>query len=193
MTKIIEISRPLGSPNIPSKRYQHKLTEEQYQFTLREIANKTDSDMTTTPSLVLRDEENAVIEVIREFTYPVELSDNAETETENIGLTSHFLARHIRGKDISLKAFVRFSEFEALSDVEPGFSLPVFNQRDVEFSEHLKSGETVLVGGILSETSQKVEDSYLHGAIKKTSSNKLSKELIIAVTAQLIKADGSNQ
>lgn len=190
-TKLIEVSRPAGSADIPSKRYERKLTDPQYQVFVRELSQKKGADLVTAPSVVTRDGQKATVEVVREFVYPVGPGDDAEKEIENVGVTSHFVTRHLGGSDISIKTFTRVCEFEGFSEVNPGFDLPVFKRRDVESSARLKSGETILVGGILSEDSQDVEDAGPLGIIKSRSTHKFSRELIVAVTASLIAPDGS--
>ncbi|MFT5107220.1 MAG: type II secretory pathway component GspD/PulD (secretin) [Pseudoalteromonas tetraodonis] len=189
-TKLIEVSRPAGSADIPPERYERKLTDPQYQMFLREISQKKGADLMTAPSVVTRDGKKAAVEVIREFIYPIEPGDDAKKEVENVGVTSLIVARHIGGSDISIKTFTRVSEFEGYSEVKPGFDLPVFKRRDVENSAHLKSGETILVGGILSESSQDIEEAGPLGIIRSHSTHKFSRELIVAVTATIIDPDG---
>jgi len=192
-TKLIEITREAGSTDIPSKRYERKLTDPQFQMFIREMSQKKGADLMSAPSVVTRDGQNATVETVQEFVYPVAPGDDAKTEIEKVGVASHFDARHIGGNDISIKTFTRVCEFKGFSEVEPGFGLPVFERRDVESSARLKSGETILVGGILKEVSQDVEESGPLGIIKSRSTNKFSNELIIAVTATLIEPDGSRR
>lgn len=190
-TKLIEITRPAGATDIPAKRYERKLTDPQFQVLLRELSQKKGADLMTAPSVVTIDGQKAAVEVIREFVYPVGPGDDAKEEVENVGVSSHIDARHLGSRDISIKTFTRVSEFDGFSEAEPDFDLPVFKRRDVEASARLKSGETILVGGILDETSQEIEDTGPLGIIKRRSTQKFSRELIIAVTATLIKPDGS--
>ncbi|MGI9244622.1 MAG: hypothetical protein ACR2RV_27720, partial [Verrucomicrobiales bacterium] len=133
-TKVIEITRPAESTDIPPKRYERKLSDPQLQAFIRELSQKKGADLLTAPSVVTRDGQSATVEIIREFTYPVAPGEGAETEIENVGVTSHYDARHTGGSGISIKTFTRVTEFEGFSEVEPGFDLPVFKRRDVEAS-----------------------------------------------------------
>lgn len=190
-TKLIEITRPTGSSDIPTKRYERKLSDPQLQAYIRDLSQKKGADLLTAPSVVTRDGQSAAVELIREFVYPVAPGEDAKNEIENVGVTSHFDAKLVAGSNISIKTFTRVCEFEGYSEVQPGFDLPVFKRRDIEASARLKNGETIVVGGILDDKSQEIEETGPLGIIKKSSTHQLSRELIIAVTVRLVNPDGS--
>ncbi len=64
-TKLIEITRPSGSTDIPAKRYERKLSDPQFQMFVRELSQKKGADLMTAPSVVTRDGQKAAVEVIQ--------------------------------------------------------------------------------------------------------------------------------
>lgn len=190
-TKLMEVTRLADDAGIPDGRYQRILTDSEFQRFIREMSQTKGTDLMTAPSVVTRDGMHAAVEVIQEFAYPTTPGEGAKTEVEKVGVKSDFSARHLGGKNIALKTFTRVTEFDGYFKAAPEFELPVFKRRDLDASGKIRSGETILVGGILDEVSQDVEDTGPLGLIKKRSTIKLSRELMIAVTATLIKADGT--
>jgi len=189
-TKIVEITRPVDSPDIPAKRYEKKLTDPQFQVIIREFNQKKGADLMSAPSVITRDGQQARVEIIREHVYPVGPETSAKKKTENVGVTALFQPRYTGKAKIHLKTFIRVCELDSFSDVTPDFNLPVFKRRDVETSTDLKDGETIMIGGIVDEMTQDIEDSGPLGIVKKHSTAKFSRELIVFVSAQLIDPAG---
>ena len=161
------MTREAGSPDIPTKKYKGIFDQQRLQEFLREKAQQKGTETLSFPTVILRDGEKATVEIIKEFPYPLGPEANAVIETENTGFTSYFEAAHLGGEDISLRSFTRISEFEDFSEITPDFSLPAFDRRNIETSDRLKSGETIVVGGFLYETIQTTEDSYFFGLLKE--------------------------
>lgn len=189
-TKFFEVTRPTGSAEIPKARYQRKLTDPQYQMLVREFNQTKGTDIMSAPSVVTRDGQQAKVEVIREFVYPSSSAEDAVMKKEPVGVTLHIDARKAGRRDIALNTFARVTEFDGYSAESPEFDVPVFNRRDVEASSVLKSGQTMLIGGILDEESQEVQEKGPLGIIKKNTTVTFCRELIIAVSATLIDSDG---
>ena len=189
--KVIEVTRPSDSTEIPAKKYEGIFSESKLQEYLRNMAQKKGVDILTTPSVVMRDGENATVEIIREFIYPTGPSAGAEMATENTGVTSHLLAEVLDGGEIQLKSFTRVSELEGFAPPTAKFELPVFRRRDVEFSGRVKSGETIVLGGLVDEITKTVRDSTFFGIIKNSSEEALSRELIVVITAALMNPEGT--
>ena len=188
--KFIEITRSVDDPEIPEKRYEKQLTDTQFQAYIRELSEKKGVDLMTAPSLVARGGQNATIQVIKEMIYPVGPGKDAELETENVGVTSYLKTCLDEEGKILVQSFSRISELEGFFKVTPEFDLPVFRRRDVETSTHLANGNTIVVGGIVDEsTSEDVKKGRL-GLIEKRISEKQSRELIITLSARLIRPDG---
>ena len=189
-TKLIEVSRPAGSAEIPDGRYERKLDDPQFQVLIRELTQKKGTDLMSAPSVVTRNGQKAKVKTVREFSYPVAPGDDANKEVEDVGVTSLFEARLVGENNISLKTFTRVCELDGFAPVTPEFDIPVFKRRDVEASATLESGETILVGGIVDEITQDVEDTGPLGVISKRSTENYSRELIVAVTVTLLDSEG---
>ncbi|MGJ8725203.1 MAG: hypothetical protein ACSHYB_11645 [Roseibacillus sp.] len=190
-TKVMEITRIAGSADIPPKKYKGVCNDQQLQELIRRKSQQAGTDVVSFPSMIVSDGETALVENIREFLYPSGPEDGAEIETENTGFTSYFEAHHLGGENILLKSFTRITEFEGFSEVNPDFSLPVFTRRDIETSDRLKNGETIVIGGVLDSKTTKIEDAYFFGLFKKSSTERFSRELIILITPTLIEPDGT--
>ncbi len=192
VTKIIEITRPLGDPETPAKPYEKEMTEPQMQVYLREMSQRKGADLMTAPSVVTRDGQRAKIEIIREFVYRTAPGENAQTATENIGVTSYNLASPSKDKRaILLKNLTEVIEFVGFSEVTPEFDLPVFKRRRAGSTVHVKDGHSVVYGGIVDESSQDVTESGPLGLFKRHSTEKFTRELIVIVSPKLINPDGT--
>jgi len=162
-TKFFEITRPLDSPDIPPNRYELKLSNPQFQLFTRQVAQTPKANIITLPSAVTRDGEQFVSE--------------------------HTYAKHTAEKNIFFKNSTRISEFIGFSKTQTHFELPIFNRRYSNSSSTLKSGQTFVVGGILDEVSEHIEDKTLLNLFTKRRNKPLSRELIIATTVSLINPD----
>ena len=188
-TKFFEITRPLDSPDIPSNRYELKLSNPQFQLFTRQVAQTPKANIITLPSAVTRDGEQFVSEAVENFTYPTSPIHPEHYKNEKIGIVSHTYAKHTAEKNIFFKNSTRISEFIGFSKTQTHFELPIFNRRYSNSSSTLKSGQTFVVGGILDEVSEHIEDKTLLNLFTKRRNKPLSRELIIATTVSLINPD----
>jgi len=191
LTKIIEIKRPVDSPEIPAKRYEKTLNDAQYQILMRQLAQKKGTSIFTAPSIITHDGANVTLEQTKEFSYPTNAQKTSQYEFEQTGLISHIYANHTRGKNIFLKNYIRISEFAGFSTISPNFKLPIFNRRYSDSSSSLKSGQTLIVGGIMDEIIENSENKTFLNLFKKRTRAKLSREMIITTKAILINSDKS--
>jgi type II secretory pathway component GspD/PulD (secretin) len=112
-------------------------------------------------------------------------------KTVNVGVSAHHRARTLAdGKTIRLDTLTEVCEFEGFHEVTPNFDLPVFSRRRAEASLRLLSGESVVIGGIIKEEDQEVEDSDFFGLIRKRSIHPLTRELMVIVTPTILDASG---
>ena len=183
--KRIEIIRPLGAADIPAERYERKFTEDQFKAFMADLAQNEGATLMTVPSLTARFGESTTLEIIREFIY--QLPNHAGRAraflTENVGLTSCFLAHDLKEDGIELKHFTRISELDHF--IESG--QPVFKRRDVENSSIISDGDIYLIGGIIDQATRQKGDELPMIDIKEL----VSRELIIAITVERINPDGS--
>ena len=190
-TKLIEVSRPSDSAEIPTKEYKRTLNPSEYEAFIRGVSQRKGSDLMTAPSVITRDGQKTTLEVTKEFIYPLTPGEKPKLGTENTGVMSHYKAAHLGGRKVSLKTFTRVTEFEGFLKTQSEFELPVFNRRDVHSISQLKDGQTIILGGYTDTITQKIEDRSPLGLFKSSTQQKISRELIIAITVKLIKPDGS--
>jgi Flp pilus assembly secretin CpaC len=192
VTKIIEITRPLGDPETPTAPYRKEMTDPEMQVFIRGLSHRKGADLMTAPSVVARDGQSAKFEVIREFTYPTAPGEGAKTATENIGVTGYNLARPSTDKrTVQLKSLTEVCEFVGFSEVTPDFEMPVFQRRRAGSTVDVKDGGWVVFGGNVDETSQDVVDSGPLGLVKRHSTEKYTRELIVVVSPRLIDTNGT--
>ena len=195
-TKIIEIIRPLDSPDIPTKRYERKLSEGEYQILMRQIAQQKGVDILTIPSVITPHGKEAKIEIVKDFIYPVDPENQTKTKLEKIGVIANHTSQRVNDHKISIKSSVQVCELEGFEEKQGNFSSPIFIRRNVKSFAKLKDGETLLIGGITDKSTrtcedQTSEDQYSVFTPKVVSEEQLSRELLIVVTARRINPDGS--
>jgi len=189
--KVLEITRDRKPEDANIKVFRKRLTAREAEELLRDSRMKKGTDLLTAPSVIGRNGENVTVEVIREFIYPVSPGEKPELKTVNVGVSAHHRARTLAdGKTIRLDTFTEVCEFEGFHEVSPNFDLPVFSRRRAEASLRLLSGESVVIGGIIKEEDQEVEDSDFFGLIKKRSVHPLTRELMVIVTPTIFDATG---
>lgn len=188
--KLIEITRPLSSSDIPTKRYTRKLSSGEYQILMRQVAQKKDVDIVTAPSVVTMHGKEAKIEVVKEFVYPVDPKDTSKTKLAKLGVTATHTVQRVSDEEISIKSSVLVNEIKDFEQKQADFYSPIFVRRNANFFEKLKEGESLLLGGITDELTQTVEEINVDGSSDVTQ-EKLSRELLLAVTARSIDLDGS--
>lgn len=191
VTKIVEVTRPHGDSKTPTAPYRREMTDPEFQDFLRGLTETKGADLLSAPSVVARDGQNAKIEIVRDFVYPTAPGEGAPTATERTGVTSHFLARPSRDKrTIRLNSLTEVSEFVGFSEVSPDFEMPVFQRRRAGSTVEVKDGDWVVYGGNVDESSLDVEDRGPLGLIKRRSTEKLTRELIVIVSPRLIDPNG---
>lgn len=214
------------------------MTDPQFQFVIRALDQKKGVDLLSAPKVTTRSGQRAVIEIIREFRYPVEFdppqipqqfgggSGFGDTinvfpvtpttptvfETRNTGVTLE--VEPTVGPDgvtIDLNLIPQVVEFEGFinygSPIRAGNAVvtenvinqPIFSTRKVTTSVSIWDGQTVVLGGLIREDVQKVEDKvpflgdipFIGRAFRSSVDNHVKRNLMMFVTARLIDPAGN--
>lgn len=196
-SKLIENTFEPGSQDIPKKRYEKRLNEKELQVYLRKLAQKKGTDIMTSPSVVTRPGETATIQVGKQFTYPsLKKPDTFEEEIE--GVTQYFKTRPSRNGSIKVDSVIEVKEFEKFHKRKDGKEQPVFKTRRIDKSFTLPRGQSIVLGGLVTDETQRVEDKVpllgdiplLGRAFSSKSELTLKKELIVIISPAKVDATG---
>ncbi len=168
----------------------------------RALSEKPGVDLLSAPKVTTRSNQNAIIEIVREFKYPTawkpgEKKEDAWVptvyETRNTGVTLEAEPTLTNDGKINLWATPQVVECESFKDIGHGRKQPIFSERKVRTNVTLRSGQTVVLGGALRETQQTVEnkvpvlgDVPLLGRLFRTSQKQVVKRcLVVLVTPRI--------
>lgn len=198
LTKIIEISYPEGATEIPKERYQRKLNPLETQTYLRTIAQKKGADILTQPSVVTLSGQAAKVEVIREMTFP-DTDTSGALKSAEIGVASYFQPTTSYRRDlIRLKALTLVTNFKGFHKDTKGVSTPVIETRRLEANTSINDGHALILGGLISEETQQIEDKtplladlpLIGKAFSTKKTETFKKELITVTTVEIIDTSG---
>ena len=231
------------------------MTDPSFQLVIRAINQKKGVDLLSAPKVTTKSGIKAIIEIIREFRYPIEFdppqipqqfggggngggtgttqinsfpvtpTTPTTFETRNTGVTLE--VEPVVGPDsytIELNLVPQVVEFEGfinygspITTASPAFSAagiqigstqtvitpnvinqPIFSTRKVTTSVSIFDGQTVLIGGLIREDVQKIEDKTpllgdipLIGRLFRSNVDQhLKRHLVIFVSARLINPAG---
>lgn len=196
-TKIIEITRETRG-EVPAERYRKKMSDGELQRYLRSISQTKGADIMTSPTVTTREGKSASIRIGRDFTYPADGGASTEMTTDYAGVSNYVRARPARdGKKIKVDVLAEVKEFEGFDRADPDHQRPVFAVRRAgsDSSIELASGESIVMGGVIREKQQDVEDSVpflgdiplLGRAFRNRETHTLWTELIVIVTPTVVK------
>lgn len=152
----------------------------------------------TTPTVVSRDGQTAKIEIGREFLYP-DPKNPDNIKKEQLGVSNHLLARSIKGQQaVETNILAEVKEFTGFRELENDQQEPVFATRRINSTVSLKNGQTILLGGLVSDRSQNIEDKapflgdipVVKNAFTGKSTYTFKTELILMVTLTEIDPTG---
>jgi general secretion pathway protein D len=203
------------------------MTEPDFAFVWRAIDQRDWSDLLSAPRLTTISGQNAQIEVVQELTYPTEYDTETINIGGGFGGTTNLLSGEVfmvtpgnwqtrdvgiilnvtptvsaDGKMISLilmpevTDLVRWINYG--NEIYP-IQQPVFETRQVTTSVHVEDGETIVLGGLITDKTTNYEDKVpLLGSIpfvgrffRTTIETSSKANLIIFVTARLITSKGT--
>ena len=173
----------------------------------RELHQTKGVDVLSTPKVVTRSGQRAMIEIVREFKYPTAWKPGAKKEdawmptahaAKHTGVTLAVEPSVLRGGKIGLWVAPQILEFEGFQDLGHGRKKPIFSERKVRTNVALKSGQTVILDGGVREEQQVVEDRVpllgnlpVLGRLFRTSQKQTSKRsLVVFVTPRILPLEG---
>lgn len=195
MTKFIELSYEEDASDVPKKRYEKRMTEQELQSYLKSITQRKGTDLMSAPTVVMREGQTGRIEIGRPFRYPEDPLTPSEMKEELLGVSSSFRVQsRSEGKALKLDVFTEVKELKGFRQVEPGFEKPLIENRRVSSSVVMDDGEVIVFGGIITEDLLEIEDKVpllgdlpiLGRVFRNQHSTLLTKELIVVIHPKVI-------
>lgn len=127
---------------------------------MESLAKTEGTDILSAPKVTVLAGQIAHIQIAQELTYPVEKDGKEEFYSEPIGVSCHLQATPQEDPEtFEVKVFADLSEFEGWTDEVDGKpQQPIISRRQVDTTLTLRSGETAIVGGLVSEKALEVHD-----------------------------------
>jgi len=207
--------------------YRGILSHPQFQFVLHALQQKQNVKTLSAPRITTLNNQIATIEVVDEYIYPTryevslvqydingdgDFDDAGETEwanipqdfvTRNVGILLH--VKPSVGADnntITLALTPEVSEQDTTTSAytyKGNVSIPNFKTRNLSTSVMLKSGETVVLGGLIKETTTDTKTKVpllgdlpiVGGLFRRNYENVERRNLLIFVTATVMEEEKS--
>ncbi|MCX5692697.1 MAG: hypothetical protein NTX47_03325 [Candidatus Omnitrophica bacterium] len=199
--------------------YQGILSNPQFQAVMHALQEKQNVKTLSAPRITTLNNQTATIEVIEEYIYPTryeaslvqydingdgDFDDAGETEwvnvpqdfvTRNVGILLHVKPSiGSDKKNITLALTPEVSEDAGTFTYSGNVNIPKFTTRNLSTSVMVKNGETIVLGGLIKETSTNVKTKVpvlgdipiLGGLFKKNTDTKERRNLLIFVTASIM-------
>ena len=178
------------------------MTGEDFNFLFHALQSEGRAELISRPSLMVKNNEEGVIEIITQVPVPTQSgADNAGNPItsityEDAGITLT-VTPHINPDGfVQLEIVPEVSSIGA-SAVVGSISAPTFNRTRLSTTVTVKDGETIIIGGLietfLSETESYVpwlgEIPYLGALFSADEKTKRSKELLIVITATIVRTE----
>lgn len=195
-TKFIEITRQEGEES-PVASYRKTMTDREFQAYIRKLAQKKGADIMTSPVIVTPEGRSAQSQIGREFAHP-QTRGSEVMRTEFVGVSHYVRARPAKdGKRLKVDVLSQVKNFEGFQ--EGAGARPVFSTRRAGSNGmEVASGESIVIGGLMTQAEQEVEDRVpvlgdlplLGQAFTKRSTHTFHKELIVIVTPTVVTESG---
>ncbi len=161
-------------------------------------------DVLSVPKVVTRSKQRAMVEIVREFKYPIAWKPGAKKEdawvptahaTKHPGLTLAVEPSILRGGKISLWVAPQILELTGFKDLGHGRKQPIFSDRKVQTNVALQSGQTVILGGFVREDQLIIEDKVpvlgdlpVLGRLFRSSQKQTSKSyMVFFITPRIVR------
>ena len=199
--------------------YQGILSNPQFQAVMHALQEKQNVKTLSAPRITTLNNQTATIEVIDEYIYPTryeaslvqydingdgDFDDAGETEwvnvpqdfvTRNVGILLHVKPSiGSDKKNITLALTPEVSEDVGTYSYSGNVNIPKFTTRNLSTSVMVKNGETIVLGGLIKETSTNIKTKVpvlgnipiLGKLFKKNTDSKERRNLLIFVTANIM-------
>lgn len=201
------------------------LTNPELSFVLHALNQKQGVNLLSSPRITTKSGMNAEIKIVKELSYPTEFSRDVDTssgdndrttvvttptafETRDVGVILNVTP--VVGPDgvtidltmipqvVELSEWVNYGGYNPETGRTDNMPQPVFHSRHIATSISIWDGQTVVMGGLITEAQATTEDKIpflgdlpLIGALfrSKTSSSQ-KKNLMIFVTAEIVDPAG---
>lgn len=214
--KFLEASPDIITEILAGMDDQAVLAPREFEDILRKLNQVKGVDLLSAPKVTVQSGKRALVQVVREFSYPTRYNTEgapAEFEVRNLGVTltiEPFVTEGGRILCVMEPEVVEFLGFINYGANKPGrdsltgdaieealvpgtetgqvLNQPVFQTRKVQTTVSLKSGQTVLLGGLSRKDKQMVMD-HVDGEFKQTEQEG-ERVLYVFVTVRLMDTEG---
>jgi beta-lactamase regulating signal transducer with metallopeptidase domain len=204
-SKFIEITTPPGKTARPVPEKPTIFSDPQFQVVLRALSQKKDVNLLSAPRVTTAPNQEAKVEIIREFHYPAGWKKDGRNwksttlETKNMGVTLDVTPRITETGAIELDAVATVVEFQGFVDMDNSDaatpkkkgsswttsglppvpaghrSKPIFQELRSEKTVTLKSGETV-----------EISDLHEVGSAKPPESDGYRRQILVFISPQIL-------
>lgn len=188
LTKFVEIHSTSPSDSVAKKLYQKTMNPLQVQAYFRQLAQQKGADIMTSPTMVTINGLPAKLEIGRELVYP-DSKTPPNFKKEMLGVTNYVRARSNNdGATYKVDIVAQVKEQIGFHEVKKDHLEPVIETRRLTGSTTLEDGHSFILGGLMTEKTQQVEDKGFLTTKKRTETVQL--ELIAVVTVEYIDKSG---
>jgi len=199
--------------------YTGILTKPQFQMVLHALSKRTHSNTLSAPKVTTLNNQSATIKIVDEFIYPtayenqityVDLDGDGAYfgpgEADSVNVPTAFATREIGillnvtpsvgsdRKTISLTLVPEVSDFVSFTEYTGSVKVPKFSSRNVTTNIIVDNGQTVVMGGLMKETTSKTTTKVpflgdipiLGRLFRKQEDSSEKRNLLIFVTAQIL-------
>ncbi len=191
-----------GIPVTGSSTISFGFPRAQMQFFVQALAENGLLRVLAEPNLVAINGQEATFLVGGEVPIPIVTNDRIKVEYHSFGVQLRFNATVLDDGRIRLRVVPEISEPDFSNSVTVGgFAIPAFTSRRIETVVELGSGETIAIGGLLSNRVQAISrkipglgDIPILGSLFTSNEYRTQQtELVILVTPELVKSVSPDQ
>lgn len=191
-----------GIPVSGSSTLSFGFPRAQMQFFVQALSENGLLRVLAEPNLVAISGQEATFLVGGEVPIPIVTNDRIKVEYHSFGVQLRFTATVLDGGRIRLKVVPEISEPDFSNSVTVGgFVIPAFTSRRVETVVEMGSGETIAIGGLLSNRVQAISrkipglgDIPILGALFTSNEYRTQQtELVVLVTPELVESVSPDQ
>jgi len=198
-TKFIEVEyTPSEDAEQPAIYLKNVAADE----SLKKLQMQESSDILSAPTVTALEDQLANIKITQELRYPRLSDGNIVFNSVDVGVSCHL--KVTAGDDpetLNLQLLADVSQLEGFQEIMEGkFQVPVFSKRRIDTQLTLKSGQTALVGGLVTDKKLDIVDKLpllgdipvLGELFQRTGTESTKRELIVMVTPTIIESTGGS-
>jgi len=173
-----------------------------FAATLRHLETSSRAKLLANPTLSLLDQEKGYILIGDRLNFPVVIGTNSngspifDVREERVGIYMQVSAFANSEKEITLKLYPQVSTITGYREINGG-SYPQISTREAKTTLRVKSGETVVMGGLIREEEIRAMDKVpilsqipVFGELfTRRKTTKVSSQVIISITPTIIESE----